>query len=505
MAQDFVCPSCKEPLSTWICSHCGTDVRDLFKAHTTSNDQILQALVAAGTYYVPSKKHLVVSGHAHWSGWEGGANDWDNHNKFRIWLAGKLNCTLNSLSVLRLDQFWTEALNMPAIVPHVAIVGHRPMLLEDPDGQLYFPQVSTLQSRFFHGKKVRDPHTKEPTQMVTLYQGPPLTPQDHGGLFERFLSTFRCVDEDNRHVLRSWCYAAMVAHLVPEGQFPALIIASNDFGAGKTTVAECLMELFGGGLSVLAKQLTKTEDFMRMVMTEGTGFLLADNLRNEGGRVIDDSDLAALITMKDFSTKTLFKTSGSYTVPNRLNVLLTANQPMFSPELLSRMMVATLRKPTEAELEQARAEAELAGEKRSWKEIWLEQRFEIVEDLMWHVIQNWNQGPFGAPNCKTRFVDWWRVASRALRAAPMVTPRNTALTTALQRALYLLWREEQSDRLPVDGIIERLRAKKHGDIGNILRQRSWTEALVVEDLQLYGNQFQIEVTKEEQLFIVKRY
>lgn len=501
MAKDYTCPSCKAPLTEWKCKQCGVDIRELFKSHSVSNDEILQALTAAGMYYRPADKTLVICGHGHWNGWTGGPENWDNHTKFRIWLAQKLNCALNTMSVVRLDEFWVDCFNKAADVPHVAIEGRRPMLLLDEDtDKLYFPTISSLQSRFFHGRRVEDPFTGKMIHAVTLYQGPPLVPQDHGGLFEKFLQSLRCLDEDNRHVVRTWCYSVLLAHLVPEGQFPSLIVASNDFGSGKSTTAECLMEIFGGGLSLVAKQMLRMEDLVRMMLTPDTGFLLADNLRNEGGKLIDDSDLAGVMTMKRLSTKTLYKTAGSYTLKNRTNFLLTANQPMFSPELLSRMMATTLRSPTPEEKEQVRRANEKAGEKRSWEQIWLDQRRQLLEDVMWNAIQNWNRGEYCAPNCPSRFVDWWRFASRLLGRAPTIMPHTTALYTPLQRALALMWKGEAKDRLPVSGIVDRLRANQSAEILNIMKQATWTDEKVTEDLKLYGQQFQIDGEQ-----IVKRY
>lgn len=498
---DYVCPKCKQPLTTWECKGCGLDIRDLFKGRSASNDDILQAIQAAGAYYMPATRQLVISGGSSWGRLEGCPSTWENSGKFRIWLSQELNCSINSLSMMRLDEFWVWLWKQErANVPNVVVTGRRPMLLLDENGKLYFPKISTLQSRLFHSKRTEDPRTGELVDMVTLYDGPPLTPQDHGGLFEQFLASMRCLDEDNRQVVRSWCYSVLLAHMIPEGQFPGLVVASDEYGAGKTTTAECLMEIFGGGLSLVGKQLGKIEDLMRLMMTPDTGFLLADNLRNERGQLIDNSDLAGVMTMKKLSTKKLYESAGSYTVPNRVNFLLTANQPMFSPELLSRMTCVTLRAPTPEELEEERRRREADGETRSWMAVWLDQRRRLLEDVMFHVISNWNAGPYSAPNCPIRFVDWWRVASRALRDSPVIVPRTTALYTPLQRALQLLFQGESGDRLPVEGIVGRMRAKQHGEITSILRQKTWTDTAVVKDLQLYGTQFAVEAG-----FVVRRY
>jgi hypothetical protein len=448
------------------------DIRELFsRPEDASNEAIINMLADAGAYYDLPCRAMVIPGD-------------DLHNPFLVTLTDKQSLRFFAMYVWQHTGLSPKSFNIddalqfilqlykvwPPEMPKVLFMGNRPQLFKNSKGELYFPTIDSPRSRLVPvNQTVSSAHYMK-------YTGPPLVPRDHGGLFEKFLATLKCADEDNRAVFRTFFYGAMIAGLVPPGHYPALLIAADDHSAGKTTTADMIAHILGGGLPIVWEAVSGEEDLNRRAMDPSYACIIIDNLRNKGGKLIDDSYLASLITTKLLTVKALYQATGSVKLPNYLKIIMTANQPLFASELLSRVLVGTLLRDAEGS--------------DGWVDDWEPRRVELLEDLMWHVQQNWKKGPYKCP-CGTRFDTWHALTARALQAPPMLIPKVTAVTSPLELALDLVWPGDE--RVVSLALIERLiKESTVGVVQNIARQRNWTQEALVEDLTRYIRKYKVE-------------
>lgn len=355
--------------------------------------------------------------------------------------------------------------NGPDPLPTVTETGDYPCLMHDQkDDSLYFPVISTDLSRLMGS---------------SLYTGVPLTPQDHGGLFEQWLSSFRCATPEDKEVLRAWCVGALLQRLIPSGGFPGLLIAAHTNGAGKTATAEMLSAILGQCLNVYWPSIRDEESFMRKVLGGRRRFVLVDNMTPEGNEcVIDASSLAAMMTRGEFVVKKLYVSTGSISCANRYLYILTANQPMLSPELLSRVVILSLDKG--------------AGFSLNWISSWTARRTQLLEDMMFYCISRWAQGPLDISDRAFRFPEWWGTVTRVLRVRPTLRSARPAVESCYSWAVL-----RQLNHLPPGQgrslalLCREFSSIKSGPLKKILQQQRVTPDLLLaelawsEDIEIY--------------------
>jgi len=367
--------------------------------------------------------------------------------------------------------------NGPAPIPVVSHVGDFPCLMHNAaDDSLYFPALTSDLSRLMG---------------TYYYTGAPLIPQDHGGLFEKWLSTFRCATPEDTDVLRAWCIGAMLQQLVPSGGFPALLIAAHNNGAGKTATAEMLSAILGRCLNVYWPSMRDEEGFMRKVVGGGCRLVLIDNMVPEKGeRMIDASNLASMITRARFTLKKLYVSYGSITAENRYLYILTANQPMLSPELLSRVVLLSL--------DSTRAFS------TNWVTTWAARRQQLLEDLMWTCVQGWRGGAREIQDRTYRFPEWWLAVARVLGRAPSLRSCRPAVRSCYSWAVERLLGVSNRSEIELSRAARDLNNPRNGmGAKSILQQQRVTEKVLLEELS-WTDDWEI-VNKEGGVWLRPKY
>lgn len=467
------CPICMAELDhgSFVCpdQSCKTDLRKIGKSQRANPEHVMQCLLAHGMYRDKYMDAFVVPGDYRTTGCPIASLQTKHSRAFK-----QLVCKLGRIS---LDSFTQDAidalladlfLEIPKSVPDVSLVTTFPYftLIDD---KLAFPVIDEGRP----GSRIV-PWAED----AYYYNGPPFTIQSHGGLFEKFLASTRCVDDENRAALRAWCYGTTMRLLVPAGRAPALLLAATDNGVGKTTTAVLLAKLFGGYTEASPYMLTDDEGANRQLMDPFLRCVLCDNIRARAGQPYDDSRLAKIITREVLSVRLMYHSVGRVSKPNYLSFLLTANQPMFSYELFTRTTPVTLSIDVPIQ----------AG----WESYWHGKRQELLEDLLWEVQQGWAKGQMPPPPNNYRFPDWYMFVARALSGNghpyPLV-PKQTVLLSPTDVVLDLVMPAD-ADSTPLDQVVEQIRSGR-GAVRDVAHQRSWTEEMIIRDLAEFSTKYEV--------------
>lgn len=459
-----VCPFCKEPLDGTKCNNVCCDLTDISeligRSREDSPEAILKGLAGTGkVYYDTATKTVVLRGY------EGQASTYFQTT------GGLLP------SVVALARFVQQELSYspsqyskqkasdlllhvnqggPGPLPQVAYTGDYPMMFESEDKKaLLFPNICTPLSRFIGDY---------------LYTGRAVTPKNHNGLFERWLASFRCATEADRDVLRCWCVGAMMQSIVPPGGVPGLLIAAHDNGSGKTASANMLGSIFGGCMTVFWSKRTDETSFVRTIMGASRRIALIDNLSTEGKeQVIEASNLASIMTESQLTTKKLYSSTGAVEVENRFLYILTANAPMLSPELFSRVAILSLEKSVTSSM--------------NWIETWTAQRWEILEDLMWYCETQWPKGDVIGIDVSCRFNDWNRIVARVTQRAPVYRSKDPAIESLYVGATLRVFRSmHYTEPILLSRLVYLMESMRMGPMKQALRQQRITTELLKAEL-----------------------
>jgi len=477
--QVYTCPVCQNVLESRVCDHCDTDLDDVMRTLHIDNEAILAGLQGVGAYFDYSTRALTIPGDVVNRPFTITLNDeGSKFLTFASFVREAVGCSpkrfgrQDSIQFLKfLYKAWPRER-----LPFVLFAGDRPQLhLSKSEDRLYFPDVG---HRPPLSQLLPVNESEDGAPLYMRYTGPPLTPQDHGGLTEEFIASCKCPDDENRAALRTWLYGSMIAGLVPPGQVPALLLAADNHGAGKSTTAETIAYILGGGLNVPWKDVRGEDDLNRRAMDQRYACLIADNLSNDGGDLIDDSHLAVFITTSQLSVKQMYVSTGSVSVPNYTKTIVTANQPALTGELLSRCVVVSLFE-------------DMPGEE-AWSDKWRRLRVPLLEDLMHHCIEGWRRGPFVCPT-RTRFDTWHGLVSRVLQVPPVIVPEQTAVKAPIEFVLDKAVPQLEGDGpVTLSRLLTWMEGCRVGTAGAVCRQQRWTGARVVEDVRRYVRKYRVD-------------
>ncbi|RLC87849.1 MAG: hypothetical protein DRJ03_04695 [Chloroflexi bacterium] len=292
--------------------------------------------------------------------------------------------------------------------PSADFTGEGPMLVVR-NGKLVFPVTKHPATRFV-----------STTLGTYQYRGPVYKPQYHGGIVEEWLNSFRFVADDDKEILRQWVVSALIQDTYIAGGSPGLLLVGREgCNIGKSESAKMIGAIFGDVTSVTwQSREDRNRNLDRELLGGQNKFLLIDNLSQKNIPVIDEPKLAAYLTKSKLTTKKLYGT-GQEQTPKIVMDIITANSPVISPELLSRVLCVGLtnKKPKTI----------------NWVETWKQHKTKILEELMHIVITNWNKEPakLNIPE-DFRFTAWYAVTARALGLKELVLyPKESCVGSPL--------------------------------------------------------------------------
>lgn len=278
------------------------------------------------------------------------------------------------------------------ILPQIHASGAYPLLIYNSDNRLYFPYDGTPRSRFYRN---------------FYYEGPALRPRMHGGVFDRWIESFRCKTDGDYAVLRTWVLSLFLQLEISWGRYPALLfVASDGSNVGKTESAVMISRIFGPLLTAYWNK-GAMQDLDRCLVDGDNRFLLIDNLVAGSTQVIEDGRMSEYLTKHLLNTKRLYG-SGSVKVPKTNLDILTANTPVLAPDLLERVLCVGLssKRPKDSR----------------WLDRWGEQKQQILEEGMAIVIKNSKKNISATASDDFRYSQWYTQTVRAVGGEPLLYP-----------------------------------------------------------------------------------
>lgn len=359
------------------------------------------------------------------------------------------------------------AMSCPDMFPRVDTAGDKPQLYLDPEtDQLIWPFThDSPRSRLYDNG-----------QFGLLYEGPIFVPR-RTGAFEEFLATLRCSDDEDRLSIKQWMLGGLGQPLIPPGQIPLLLLCSDNFGAGKSSTMRMLAHYLGGFVELTWNQHIRPADVSRQIMDYRNRLVILDNVEpDDGSPVFSSPHLAGAVTAQQISVKTLYKTLGNTTVPNRLLWAATANNPQFASELLNRSTVATLSVERD--------------QHPGWITHWQGRRQEVVEDMLQLAMDNWALGPMPPPRKPCRFLEWQRVVQRMSREEPVIIPSTSIVSSPLVALLDDYWAGHSPGRRLAWKALQAFLAAAQTPLARVVKaQQSCTWNNICFDLLQYPNRY----------------
>ncbi len=481
----FTCPRCQEELRSRKCENedCQLDLDDLFRDERYEPDYLHRIIESAGGFYDLGTQCVVVPRNAGVPSIEVPmGRQGSNLDPLFWWFVTEHNYSQRRFSTRYLNAYLSVFGAGRLSLPQVDYYGDRPQLYWDQEtDRLYWPKPDTVASRLIGPARF-------------FYTGPALEPR-RTGLFQEWLDSFKCANPEAQKVLKAWIVGALLQSLMPLGGVPMLFFAARCNGTGKTTAASLLGHFLGGRLLVHWPNVRDLEHFTRQQMDPRARTVIFDNLGPEQGlQMIHAPDMAALITQKELTTKTLYATRGMTVVPNRCLYVATANKPILSCELFSRCVVV----PMDAE----RPNVE------GWETIWGARRQELLEDIMAEILENWEKGPVEPTRMPAnyRFMDWYMFVSRAMQEEPVLYPSEMILVPPLDYALDVLFHglDESETALSVDTVVDSLQTSHRRALREVRTQREWTRSTVLKELKLYTSAFELFTNEGGELCVKPR-
>jgi hypothetical protein len=187
------------------------------------------------------------------------------------------------------------------------------------------------------------------------------------------------------------------------------------------------------------------------------------------------------MTESQLTTKKLYSSTGAVEVENRFLYILTANAPMLSPELFSRVAILSLEKSITSSM--------------NWIETWKAQRWEILEDLMWYCETQWPKGDVIGIDVSCRFNDWNRIVARVTQRAPVYRSKDPAIESLYVGATLRVFRSmHYTDPILLSRLVYLMESMRMGPMKQALRQQRITTELLKAELST-SDKFVLEDTE----------
>ena len=464
---DYVCPRCKEELKSRVCEGCDLDLDMLFKDTRFEPPALHEHLMAAGAFYDTGTKSIVIPRAEDVPPVEAAfVRQGADLNPLYWWFVTECQLPSRRFTTRYVQAYLSQYGAGHMALPKVEYYGDRPQLFLDED-RLFWPNPSSAATR-------RVPCAR------FFYSGPELTPK-RTGASEEFLASTKCANQEAQDALKGWMMGALLQSFLPPGGVPLLFLAANDNGSGKTTMATLLGSLFGGSILLPLAGLNDFNGLIRQSMDPSCRTLIFDNLTPPlGQQIIHSPEIAAVLTQRQISVKTLFATRGATKIPNRVLYIATANKPILSCELLTRSVAVSM------DCERPSSE--------DWEAKWLGRRNELLEDLMAEALENWPKGPLPEytsvpPNY--RFCDWYKAVARALQKEPTLYPSQMTIVPPLDFVIQHALACDEVAVLPITGLLEFLTTTRLRACRDIAQQRDWTVEKIREELFLYDSAYEL--------------
>jgi hypothetical protein len=467
MANKYVCPACQQELKGRVCSDsdCGCDLDVLFKDLRFEPDALHDILLASGFFYNTGTKSYMMHTAEGVPPIEISAHKPSQDlERLLWWFITEQSYPKSKFTKGYLQAYMSVASARRVNVPRIDHFGDRPQLFLIND-ELTWPNPDSMLSRLI-------------PEASFYYSGPVLNPKRNGE-FEKFLASFKCPDDESRHVLRGWIVGAFLQSLCPPGGVPMLLFTADGNGTGKTGCARVLSYLLGGGLIQHWPDIKCAEEMARKIMDPSCRVIVFDNLspaRNE--TMIHAPGMAALITNAVVAVKTMFVSRGMTTVPNYYLYMGTGNKPILACELFSRCVLSALSNDIKST--------------DNWERDWMNKRVPLLEDIMAYILENWAKGPVDCLNMPPgyRFRDWYKAVAQAMQQEPTLHPTHMETTPPLDYLLDETMGQMDEECPSLDDVL--LTASK-GSRGSreVLTQRTWTLESVRKELASYKSKFRV--------------
>lgn len=466
MATKLLCPreGCRNELKAGKCDTCGSAIQLIEKSMPgRTPEQLAEMLhVRLWAYKDLNTKELVLPGRGICRALRVSPEDVkpsDLTTIVRI-LRSKGELVMADDIARLLAIFWDQE----GMLPGVHTVSSRPWLFEQ-DGQLVWPfgNPESTQAPIYNG---------------LYYTGPALCPVDNG-VFEEFLASVRCVNDESRDVLRGWMMGTLLAQLHDPGAAPMLLLCAQKNGMGKTATAETIGALLGGSATVVWSQSISQEELFRQAMDSSVQALIVDNIApDHGSEVFTSNKLAALITQRELTVKRMYTSTGIVRANNRIAILGTANVPVLASELLSRMVICEIGRTITKE------------EAARWSAGWIARRNELLANMLWLAVNRWSpRRPACTKPC--RFSDWQAAVARALDKEPTLVPRSDVIGYPLDMALTELFLTVEGESLALEEVVRQLSTAQMAMCRHVRRHMRVDVPTIVSELKMYPSQYVI--------------
>lgn len=485
--REYKCPECGEPLSGAFCKNDAcpvTDVRALFSSSpgrvSYEFGDVVDRLIATGRVFTSPGGCGVLFATA------GGVLhvSLDKVDSLVRTASSflKMSGIVDDVPDWWVREFLVRLCMVSTKLREVDQAGCWPLLFQSGGGsRLIFPAMDNswkedlaapLRSRYHEAAKY-------------LYLGEPIVPR-RTGVFDEWLESFRAATPEDREVLRAWCVGLLLQGVLDPGGCPALLLVSNENGAGKTASAAMIADIFGGDaadnlLLVPHKPGANSEGRMcRQIVGSTTRFVLVDNLtprRNQ--QVFSSSTLASLITQPVIGMQALYR-AGSQTRVNRLSFIMTSNTPCLSPEVLSRCLVVTI--------------SSCVGGDNAWRSTWVSRKRAILEDAIAYCLEGWAENEYAAVPPTYRFPGWYRVVGRVLGRQPLLRGARPAVTPVHDLLVSSVWSWAQGEKVAtsqaVTEVVSALRRLIHPELRGFAEQM--TEEQFIAGISEWSRRYKIE-------------
>jgi hypothetical protein len=435
MRGELKCPICGEILDNLKCpsEDCSFSERYTILREDTSLDEAIAQLGAMGAYINVGLQTLVIPGRTIDSVYP---LDGERAAILASFLRTTLGMTQRNMQANHALTLCHRMRNEDVGLPRVEKSGDYP-LMDRVDGRLVYLGHAIHKGYY--------------------YQGPRLTPQDHGGVFEKWIDSFRWASRQDRQLLRAWLLTLFAQRYVPPGRYPALLLGTHSGSSvGKTETANMISKIFGRMISRYWSPSVAKEADREMVSGEHR-FFCADNLVADKSGVISGGHLSEFITRESFETKRLYSTGGTVRVEKPTVDILTANYPLLALDLLQRVVAVGLRSRP------------VVGN-GDWIGTWEAQRSEILEEGLWIVQEN-SKKFGGASDCTCGYADfryplWYSLAVECAGEEFTPFPENGCVGCPLDIVLERLDTENE----PFQDIYQQIKSAS-GTAANLFKRQ----------------------------------
>ena len=464
------CPMCGEELDNLQCpgDDCSFNEDYSLQRNNVTIEEVVQQLAASGAYINTNTETLIIPGQTVDSRYP---LNGDKAGQLASFIRSTYGMTQRTMQAETAQAMLSRVRHEVSDIPKVNKVGDYP-LMHRRDGKLVY-----LGRRVFQGY---------------LYNGMDLRPQEHNGVFDEWIDTFRWATQEDRAILRAWILSLFAQPDLTPAQFPALLLSTySGSSVGKTTTAYMIAAIFGRIMSKYWSSSTIRE-LDRELLTGDHRFFCADNLvpqRRES--CVENGKLAEFITKDTVESKLLFSSGGTVRIPKPTLDIITANFPILSLDLLQRVVVVGLTNRS------------ISGD-GDWIGVWKKRRREILEEGM-HIVQTnsaqakeLNDCTCGYPDF--RFPKWYAVAAEVMGRAFNPYPSDGCIGCPLD----VIFGPVDIDRVSIASFMEKLDALP-GHTAKIFRQQigELTADKLCGIITRWSKQFTVEESEDGRWIISK--